>query len=194
MRRTITTGILPLVSGFLVTLIAFAGEASSGAHEQASFMTDWFPRIVNFAILAAVVVYFLKKPIRQFFKNRSAEIAKAMQESQAARERTLAELAEMEQKMKALEIETERMISEAKARGEKDKVELVEEGKKLVRDIQGQVQQGIDIEVRKAKNALAVEASLLSIDLAEGRIRDKISSKDHDRIVKEYISEVGGKD
>ncbi len=194
MRRTITTGILPLVSGLLVTLIAFAGEASSGAHEQTSFMADWFPRIVNFAILAAVVVYCLKKPIRQFFKNRSAEIAKAMQESQAARERTLAELAEMEQKMKALEIETERMISEAKGRGEKDKVELVEEGKKLVRDIQSQVQQGIEIEVRKAKNALAVEASLLSIDLAEGRIKDKISSKDHDRIVKEYISEVGGKD
>jgi F0F1-type ATP synthase membrane subunit b/b' len=47
--------------------------------------------------------------------------------------------------------------------------------------------------VQKAKTALAVEAALLSIDLAEGRIKEKISGQDHDRIVKEYISKVGGK-
>jgi F0F1-type ATP synthase membrane subunit b/b' len=62
-----------------------------------------------------------------------------------------------------------------------------------VADIQTQVKQGIDIEVQKAKAALAIEASLLSIDLAEGRIKEKISSQDHERIVKEYIAKVGGK-
>jgi F0F1-type ATP synthase membrane subunit b/b' len=59
--------------------------------------------------------------------------------------------------------------------------------------VQAQVKQGIDIEVQKAKAALAVEASLLSVDLAEGKIRKTISPQDHERIVKEYISKVGGK-
>ena len=151
------------------------------------------PRIVNFAIIAGVLVYFARIPIRDFFKNRSIEIAKAMQESKEARDRAVAALAEMERKIKELEAETGRLVADAQTRGEKDRQALVEEGKKVVADVQTQVKQGIDIEVQKAKDALAIEAALLSIDLAEGRIKEKISNQDHERIVKEYISKVGGK-
>jgi F0F1-type ATP synthase membrane subunit b/b' len=47
--------------------------------------------------------------------------------------------------------------------------------------------------VQKAKTTLAVEAAILSIDLAEGKIKEKINNEDHERIVKEYIAKVGGK-
>jgi len=174
--------------------IAFAEEeAGHAAHEQITFMGDWLPRLVNFAIIATVVVYFLRKPARDFFKNRSLDIAKAMQESKEARERAVAALAEMEHKIKDLETETNRMIADAQARGEKDKQALLEEAKKMAQDIQSQVKQGIEVEVQKARALLATEASLLSLSLAEGRIKEKISSQDHERIVKEYISKVGGK-
>src|SRR5574341_1275991 len=135
---------------FMFAAIAFAEEAAHGGHEEITFMGDWLPRLVNFAIIATVVVYFTRKPIRDFFAARSADIAKAMQA-------------------------------------------LVEEGKKVAQEVQQQVKMGIDIEVQKARTALAVEASLLSLDLAEGRIKEKISGQDHERIVKEYITKVGGR-
>jgi len=168
-------------------------EASHGGEDAITFLGDWLPRLVNFAIITAVVVYFTRKPIRDFFKNRSAEIAKAMQESKETRERAAAALAEMERKIKDLEIETSRLIADAQARGEKDKLALIEEGKKAAQDIQAQARQGIDLEVMKAKAALAAEAARLSLDLAEGKIKDNIGRQDQDRIVKEYISKVGGK-
>jgi F0F1-type ATP synthase membrane subunit b/b' len=99
----------------------------------------------------------------------------------------------MERKVKEFEAETARLVSDAQARGEKDKQSLIDEGKKIAQDVQSQVKQGIDIEVQKAKASLAVEASLLSIDLAEGRIKEKIGSQDHERIVKEYIARMGGR-
>jgi len=49
------------------------------------------------------------------------------------------------------------------------------------------------MEVRKAKDALATEASLLSINLAEGKIRESIRIEDQESIIKEYITKVGGK-
>ncbi|HYA86065.1 MAG TPA: ATP synthase F0 subunit B [Nitrospirota bacterium] len=168
-------------------------EASHGGEDAITFLGDWLPRLVNFAIITAVVVYFTRKPIRDFFKNRSAEIAKAMQESKETRERAAAALAEMERKIKDLEIETSRLIADAQARGEKDKLALIEEGKKAAQDIQAQARQGIDLEVMKAKAALAAEAARLSLDLAEGKIKDNIGRQDQDRIVKDYISKVGGK-
>jgi F-type H+-transporting ATPase subunit b len=85
------------------------------------------------------------------------------------------------------------MVADAQSRGEKDRQALVEEGRKVAQDVQAQVKQGIDMELHKAKAALAAEASLLSLDLAEGSIKSKISNQDHERIVKEYISKVGGR-
>jgi F-type H+-transporting ATPase subunit b len=188
--------VMPLLSALfsmLLVSVAVASEAEEGAHEAITFMGDWLPRLVNFVIIAGVVVYFMRKPARDFFKNRTAEIAKALQESKEARERAVAALVEMERKIKDLEAETARMVAEAQARSEKDKQALIEEGKKVAQDVQAQVKQGIDIELQKAKTTLAAEASLLSLDLAEGMIKEKIGSKDHERIVKEYISNVGGR-
>lgn len=188
--------VMPLVSALVpmvFTSVAVASEAAEGAHEAMTFMGDWLPRLINFAIIAGVVVYFMKKPAQDFFKNRSAEIAKALQESKEARERAVAALEEMERKIKDLEAETARMVADAQARSEKDKLALIEEGKKVAQDVQVQVKQGINIELQKAKATLATEASLLSLDLAEGLVKEKIGSTDHERIVKEYISNVGGR-
>ena len=184
--------IVPGICTLMVVLAASVVAAEEGHAETITFLGDWLPRLVNFAIIAAVLVYFSRKPIRDFFKSRSVEIAKAMQESKENRERAVAALAEMERKIKDLEAETSRLIADAQTRGEKDRQSLIEEGKKIVADIQAQVKQGVDIEVQKAKTALSVEASLLSLELAEGSIKDKISGQDHERIVKEYIAKVGG--
>jgi F-type H+-transporting ATPase subunit b len=182
-----------LAGNLMFAAIAFAEEAAHGGHEETmTFMGDWLPRLVNFAIIASVVVYFSRKPIRDFFANRTAEIAKAMQDSNDARERAVAALADLERKIKEMEAETGRMVADAQARGEKDKKALVEEGRKVAQDVEAQVKQGIDTELHKAKSALAAEASLLALDLAEGRIKQKINTQDHERIVKEYITRVGG--
>ena len=164
------------LAGTLVfAAMAFAEEAGHGGHEETiTFMGDWLPRLVNFGIIAAIVIYFMRKPVRDFFKNRSDEIAKAMRESQEARDRAAAALAEMERKIKELEAETARMVADAKERGEKDRQALIDEGKKVAADVQTQVKQGIDIEVQKAKAALAVEAAQLSVDLAEGNVFGRI--------------------
>jgi F-type H+-transporting ATPase subunit b len=180
-----------MAGNLLVAATAFASEA--GGHEAITFMGDWLPRLVNFAIIAAVVIYFGRKPVRDFFANRSAEIAKAIQDSQEARESAVAALGEMERKIKEMKAETGRMVADAQARSEKDKQSLIEEGTKVAQDIQVQVKQGIESELHKAKAALATDAALLSLDLAEGRIKEKISGQDHERIVKEYISKVGGR-
>jgi F-type H+-transporting ATPase subunit b len=184
--------ILISITGVAVAATAFASGGGHGAEEY-TFMADWLPRLVNFAIIVGLLVYFLRKPVRDMFKNRTAEIAKAMEESKAARERAVAALAEMERKAREMDAETRAMIADAQVRGEKDKQALIEEGRKIVRDIQEQVKIGADIEVQKAKADLAIEASRLAVDLAEGKIKDTITSQDHERIVKDYIASVGGR-
>lgn len=193
-REKIIRVVRCLAGTVLFAAVALSSEAASGGHEEPmTFMGDWLPRLINFGIIAAIVVYFARKPVRDFFVNRSSEIAKSIEDSREARERAVAALVEMEKKVKDFEAETARLVADAQSRGEKDRQALIEEGRKVAQDVQIQVKQGLEIEVQKAKASLAVEASLLSIDLAEGRIKEKISSQDHERMVKEYIAKMGGR-
>ena len=61
--RTIYKTMMPLISGFLCllyTVIALAEEeAGHNGHEQITFIGDWLPRLINFAIIATVVVLSL---------------------------------------------------------------------------------------------------------------------------------------
>lgn len=184
-----------LLTGIMGVVIAATAFASSSAHgaEEYTFMADWMPRLVNFAILAGALFYFLRKPVRDMFANRSASIAKAMEESRDARERAVAALADMERKTREMDAETRSLIAEAQARGEKDRQALIDEGRKIVKDIQEQIKTGTDVEVQKAKAQLAAEAAILAVDLAEGTIKTTIGKQDHERIVKEYVSKVGGR-
>jgi len=192
---TKTKSTIAMLLGAAASMLAAAAFASSGGGSSAdiTFMGDWFPRLVNFAIISIVLVYFLRKPTRDFFKNRTAEIERSLRESQEARDKAVAALNDMERKIRELEAETKGLIAEAQARGEKDKQALFEEGKKAAKDVAEQVKVGIEIEVAKAKADLAVEASLLAVDLAEGKLKSSISKQDHERIVKEYIANVGGR-
>jgi F-type H+-transporting ATPase subunit b len=192
MKRTKT--IFLSLTGILTAAAAFAAEGGhGGGHEVVTFMGDWLPRLVNFALIGIVLVYFLRKPTRDFFKNRTAEIERSLRESKEARDKAVAALNDMERKIRELETETKNLIADAQARGEKDKQALIEEGKQAAKDIAEQVKIGIEIEVGKAKADLAVEASLLAVELAEGKIKSSISKQDHERIVKEYISSMGGR-
>lgn len=188
--------IVPYIVYTAVVILAGAGvlSANEAEHEEVyTFVGDWLPRIINFGILAAVLFIFTRKPVRDAFAARTAEIAKSIQESREARVRASNALSEMEQKIKDLQAETARMIDEARARGEKDKQALIEEGKRVAAEVQAQVKTAVEIEVQKAKAGLAVEAALLSIDLAEGRIKEGMNAQDHERLLKEYIDKVGGR-
>lgn len=195
-RRIIFVFMLLLVASLLAGVgpVAAAEEGSGGHGEEISFTADWLPRLVNFGILAVVLFAVSRKPVRDFFSNRAAEIAKSLQESREARERAVAALAEMERKVREVGAETSRLIDDTRARGEKDRQQLLEEGRKVAADVQAQVKTAIDTELQKAKADLAVEASLLAVDLAESSVKDAIKKQDHDRILKEYIDAVGGRE
>jgi F-type H+-transporting ATPase subunit b len=185
--------ILTSIIGVAVAATAYASSEGGHGAETYTFMADWLPLLVNFAIIVGLLVYFLRKPVRDMFRSRTETIAKAMEESREARERAVAALADMERKAREMEAETRALIAEAQARGDKDRQALVEEGKKIARDIQDQIKTGTDIEVQKAKAELAAEAAVLAVDLAEGKIKSAITKQDHERILKDYISNVGGR-
>src|SRR5881394_2761605 len=79
---------------------AAAAEQREEAHEDS--VANMIARVVNFAILAGVLVYFLRSPFATYLSDRSAQIRADLVNAAEMKQSAAAQLEEIDRRMKAL--------------------------------------------------------------------------------------------
>jgi len=169
----------------LFTATAFAVEA--GGEQGGGSLMDWVWRIVNFAILAVILIKFGGKPLREYFRHRKELIEKSIKESREAKELAMKALAEVEERLKLKDKEIEEIISSAKNSGEKEREKLIEEGEKLKAKILEQAKTNIEYEVKRAKETIKAETVDAAMQIAEEKIKSKMTKDDHEKLLAESL-------
>jgi F-type H+-transporting ATPase subunit b len=190
-NKTLWTLLLALAMVAMAAACAFAQEHGGGAEEGATLM-EWVWRVVNFGIIAGVLVYFLAKPMKTFMKKRIEMVETSLAEAKIAREDALKRLAGVEERLKDKDAEIKSLLAVAEDNGRKEKELLIAESEKMTEDILVSAKENIDSELLKAKEALRKEAALMAVELAEKLVRENISKEDRARIIEDYLSKVGG--
>ncbi len=175
-----------LILNFVFVTLAFAAEEA----EHAFTWKDWFWPVINFAILVAVLVKFLAKPAKEFFKKRTELIEKSIKEAEEAKELARKALGEVKERLKNTDREIEEILIAAKKAGQKEKEALIAEGEKLRDKILEQARANVEFELQKAKETIKSEAALIALELAEKQIKEKLGKKEQDMIIDEYIKKL----
>lgn len=105
-------------------IIAFASESHEGG-------ANMFWRVVDFIIFAALIVYFVKKPIVNYFKNRKNQIFEEIENAKKAKEEAQNALNEAQNLLSKLSSEIENIINIYKQMGEKEKEDYANAAKEL---------------------------------------------------------------
>jgi F-type H+-transporting ATPase subunit b len=174
---------------FVFVPSSFATEAEYGGNT----LMDWVWRIVNFAILLIVLIKFLKKPLKEYLKQRKELIEKSIKEAQEAKELALKALSEVEERLKLKDKEVQEILASARSSGERERDRLMEEADRLKEKILEHAKINIDFEVKKAKQAIKDEAAAAAIKLAEEKIKSKITKDDQERLLKESLKLIEGR-
>jgi len=177
-----------LLAVLLMPVFALAEEAEHGTS-----IMDWVWKLLNFGILVGVLGYYLAKPIKEHLKQRRDLIEKSIKESQEAKSLAAKALAEVEERLKLKDKEVADIIASAIESGQREKARLIEEGEKLKVKIVEQAKTNIDFEVKKAKQAIQAEAVEASIKLAEEKIKSRMTPQEQERLLKESIKLIEGK-
>jgi F-type H+-transporting ATPase subunit b len=166
-----------------------AVEHGESEHAESPLAMVW--RFGNFALLVALLWYFLKAPLTTYLDTRSQQIRTELVEAERTRTDASARLAELEARMKALPQE----LAALRARGTEEiaaeEARIREQAAAERERLLEQTRREIDTRLRAARRELAEYAAELSVGVARERLKATMTSEDHVRLVDRYVSTVG---
>ncbi len=162
------------------------GEGGGGAHWAA---TDTY-KVMNFAVLAIALFFLLKKPVAQALSGRIDGIREQLEELEAKKSATEAELATYSEKLTKLEAEAQDIMAEYIRQGEAAKARILKEAEATAERMEVQARKNIEHEFLQAKEQLKREIVDEAMAKAEAKITAAISADDQSQLVDEYLQKV----
>lgn len=158
------------------------------SHEQTLLQT--IAKLANFAILAGVLVYYLRSPIASFLATRGTQIRQELLTAAEMRATAAAQLVEIERRLQMLPAE----LSALKTRGAEDvaaeQARIAQAAEAERERLIAQTRREIETRLRIARRELTEHAAALAIKVAEERIKGSITPADQLRLVDRYTAQL----
>lgn len=187
-------------SGFIYTLALFLFplvfySLAFGAEEavHGGEWKEWLWKAVNFAILVFVLVKFLGKPLKAFLKQRTELIEKSLKEAKEAKELAEKALADIENKLSLKDREVEEILAQARQVAKKEQDALVLQGEHMKDKILEQAKNNINYELKLARDSIKAEVIEVSLELAEKKIKEKLSGDRQAQLLEESLVRIEGR-
>ena len=149
----------------------------------------WLSVVLNFAVIGAAIFWAGRKFLPGIFRDRTAAIQKAMQEAQKASEEARAKLAEIESRLRKLDIEIGAIRDAAEKEGaaEERRIQAAaeEDGRKII----ASAEQEIAAAAKAARRQLTAHAADLAVGLAQKQIH--VDPATDQGLVRNFAAQLG---
>lgn len=146
--------------------------------------------IVNFLVLAGALVFFTRKPAKNFMASRSDDIRKNVEESERLQQEALTMLKNYEDKLAKMDGEIKELMEIARKDGEKEKKEILARAERMSNQIIENAKNMATRELTKQKDTLQKELMLKVIAEAMKTLKSKASEKDHEQFTTQFITQM----
>jgi F-type H+-transporting ATPase subunit b len=158
----------------------------TGLNLQQSY---WLCLLLNFVVIAAVIVWAGRKYLPGLFRDRTAAIQKAMQEAQKASEEARRMLAEIESRLMKLDGEIGMMRDAAEKEAEEEVARIKAAAEEDARKIIAAAEQEIAAAAKAARRQLTAHAADLAVGLAQKQIR--VDAATDQALVRNFAGDLG---
>ena len=168
------------LSAALLLLAGFAAFPETAfAAEEGEPWGIWLSlgRVFNLLLVVGVLIWVARKPLSNFFANRSESIREQLAEAQKARADAEARLAEVQSRMSRLDDELKEIANTAEKEAQDEYQKLLVQAEQDAEKIVERSRQEIEGMTRAAQQELRLHAAELSVRLAEEKIQNEISGR-----------------
>ncbi|HCR13908.1 MAG TPA: F0F1 ATP synthase subunit B [Desulfovibrio sp.] len=191
MKRLHLIAVVALVLG--VAAVAYAsGDAESGA-EAAHHGLNWKDflfRVINFVLVFGVIAKLAGKKIVAFFRGRSQAIENQLSDLDVRKADAAKRLADIEASISNLAEEKVKIEEEYRRQGEALRDSIVAAAEAKAVQIREQAVAAAEAEGRVAAQKLRAELADAVVGAATAMLEKKLTAKDQEKLVDEYLTKV----
>jgi len=180
------------LSVLMVLAFAATAYASGDSAIPKEKWLDLLWRATNFAGLAIILVFFLKKPFADGLSSRREGIKDQLEALESRKAEAEQLYKEAEAKLARLDEEVNAIITEAVKQGEAEKEKIIADAERNAGDIKRQAEMAVAHELAEAKTRLKAEVAEQAVLLAEELVKKNIQPADQSRMVELSLDKVGG--
>ncbi|HUE44386.1 MAG TPA: hypothetical protein VMP12_12500 [Candidatus Sulfotelmatobacter sp.] len=173
----------------LVVVSVHAAEGGSDASEHVNELFKW----INFAVVAAGLIWLFGKFLPPIFRKHSDEIGAAIKRATAAKAEADRQLREAEQKLAKLEQEIAqlRVVAQREAAAEADRIRnaTLSDAEK----IEAAAAAEIEAAERAARLELKALAANLAVDSAESLLAKQLTPQAQEALVSAFVKGLAGR-
>src|SRR5438270_13041768 len=176
----------------LSTILLFAQEGANPAYPWYNYPGFEVWKFINLFIFIGALILILRRPIGQTMQARREAIRKELMRAQEERNAALAKLEEVNAPLARLddEVAALRAQTEQEATAERERIARTTEEE--ARKLREQAQREIESAGKAARLELRRYAAEQSVEMAEQLIKRDLRPTDDDRLLHDYIEELGG--
>lgn len=174
---------------FNFSLLPIALASGGGATHQGNPSPDLslLFREINFLILVTALFLLLRRPVRDFFAARSASVKNAVDESHQSHSQAEGEYQKINRRFAEIENKSREFLSSFKEEGELERKKILEQAGQFKAKLGEDAKKVTLAELKRAKEELKEVAVLLSKEMAERIIKEKLKKEDEDRLADNYV-------
>ena len=144
----------------------------------------------NFVVLFGILGYLLRKPMGRFFSERGREILESIARGRRAGEDAAARLRDIEARLAGLEAEIARLREAAGTEAQADHGRLRARAQAEAEKIRAMAEQEIASLTKQARSEIKNYAAVLAVELAEQRIRARLTPERQDELLRRYAEDL----
>ena len=148
-------------------------------------------QILNLFLQIYLIKRFLFKPINEMLEKRKAKADAQIQDAEKARTEALALKTEYEQSMQDARSKANEILSAAQKTAQNQSEEIIKDAKAEAIALKAKAEADIAQEKRKAVNVLKDEIGGMAMEIAGKVIERELDEKDHEKLIDEFITNVG---
>jgi F-type H+-transporting ATPase subunit b len=174
--------------------VALAAVPAAAAEAAGDSVRDLVYRMVNLLLLLAVLFYFARRPIGEYFADRRTRIQDEIRQAGELRREAEERHAKWQRRLVDLETEIASIRETARERAERERQRILADAHATAQRLRSEANAAIERELRRAVDQLRNEASDLALELAAEILRDKVSAADQSRLLDEFIHRIESSD
>ena len=148
-------------------------------------------QILNLFITALLIKKFLYKPINEVLEKRKAMADAEIQDAVKAKDEAVAMKTEYEQNMQDARAKANEILTTAQRTAALQTEEMLQQANREAAAIKTKAEADIALEKRKAVNEIKDEIGSMAMEIAGKVIEREISEEDHEKLINEFIANVG---